>query len=91
MSKREDPDFETRVCGIPCGVVIDSVDRGWPGSRFEPPEPPTIEFHLVDRRGYTADWLTSKMSASDEFDVVDEAWAHLQDEAYEMEVARYGV
>jgi len=75
---RENPDFETRVCGIPCGVVIDATVRGWGSSYYEPPEPDYCEWHLVDRRGYRAEWLESKLTTNDEGDVSNKVWQHLR-------------
>lgn len=70
---KETPDLETRIAGIPCGIVVDSF--------FEQPQhkgsPLTcnsdwdfygyvdVEWHVVDRRGYLAAWLQSKMTQDD--------------------------
>jgi len=81
MSKRETADVETDVRGIPCGVVVDCYTPGRPmhiskfaGAGFgdaEPPEPEEIEWHLIDRKGYRADWLESKLSEQDEREIED--------------------
>jgi hypothetical protein len=81
MSKRETADIETEVRGIPCGVVVDGYSAprpayigNFPGAGFgdaEPPEPEEIEWHLVDRKGYRADWLAEKMTDSDCREVED--------------------
>jgi hypothetical protein len=81
MSKRETADVETEVRGIPCGIVVDSYTAPrpayigkFPGAGFgdaEPPEPEEIEWHLVDRKGYRADWLESKLNEQDERDIED--------------------
>lgn len=47
------PQFETTVCGIPCGVVIEE----W--------GPDYVNYFLVDRNGYRAEWLEKRMSRSD--------------------------
>ena len=64
-------DFETTVQGIPCGVVVThwGVDRpavirqdpndSW-DAEYESPE-----WFLVDRRGYTAEWLQIKVTRED--------------------------
>jgi len=72
---RERADFETTVCGIPCGVVVDRYQSGRPWRQHcfpgagpgdcDPPEPPEAEWHLVDRKGYTAAWLQEKMTQRD--------------------------
>lgn len=81
MSKRETPDVETEVRGIPCGIVVDSYTPGrpgyigkFPGAGFgdaEPPEPEEIEWHLVDRKGYRAHWLEERLTESQEQDITD--------------------
>ena len=66
---KERPDFETIVCGIPCGVVIDSfIDipsyKGSPhncDSDLDYYGYTDIEWHLIDRKGYMASWLERKM------------------------------
>lgn len=45
-------DFETRVSGIPCGVVIEN-------------DPDELLYFLVDRHGYPAKWLEKKLTKAD--------------------------
>lgn len=67
---RTDADLETTVAGIPCGaVVIDiTVVAPWRGSAYSCPSDldyygfEEVDFRLVDRKGYQADWLEKKMS-----------------------------
>ena len=78
----ECPHFETVVCGIPCGVVVDtySAPRPWRQHTFrgagpgdcDPPEPEGMEWHLIDRTGYRAEWLERKMNANDVADLESE-------------------
>lgn len=73
--EREEPDFETSVCGIPCGVVVDTYQSGRPWRQHtfpgagpgdcDPPEPPEAEWHLVNARGYHIPWLEEKMEQED--------------------------
>ena len=82
MTKREEADFMTTVAGIPCGVVVDyyAAGRDWIQHTFpgagpgdcEPPEPEDMEWHIVDRKGYAAEWLERKMQAADEQRIEDE-------------------
>ena len=75
MSKREIADLETTIKGIPCGIVVDhyTAGRDWIQHTFpgagpgdcEPPEPEEIEWRVLDRKGYPADWLADKLSTSD--------------------------
>lgn len=66
-------DFETTVCGIPCGVIVDDciVVKPFKGSPHLCDSDidyygyTEINFTLLDRKGYQADWLRRKMSAED--------------------------
>lgn len=69
VPERHDADFDTTVCGIPCGVKVTGFWRGMPGGPFEPPEPAEIEFILLDRDGYRAGWLEEK-ATRDEIDEI---------------------
>lgn len=62
-------EFQTKVCGIPCTVVVTLYRAAIPmriyGSGFgdcDPPEPEEFEFHLLDRKGYPARWLERKLT-----------------------------
>lgn len=64
--------IETQVSGIPCIALMTEYRRGVPmritGTGFgdaDPAEPDEVEFELLDRRGYRAGWLESKMSDDD--------------------------
>lgn len=51
-AKTYSADFETRVAGIPCGVVIEN-------------DPDELLYFLVDRHGYPAEWLEKKLTKAD--------------------------
>ena len=79
-SKKVRADFETKVCGIPCGVVIERYEVYPP---FNGPSHmcesdvdyygyTICEWHLVDRKGYTAVWLETKMRSQDRIDIENE-------------------
>lgn len=76
-----EPDFETIVDGIPCGVVIESITPGHNGGWEEPPADTEIEWSLVDRGGYAALWLEEKMTRDDEINIYSECIEHLKSEA----------
>jgi hypothetical protein len=64
--------FHTRVSGIPCQCLVYSYEEAIPmritGTGYgdaEPPEPEVFEFHLMDRKGYPANWLESKLTLND--------------------------
>lgn len=79
-TKREHPDFLTRVHNIPCGVVIDSYLSvpHWRGPIEQCPSDldyygyNEIEYHIIDRRGYPAPWLERLMTADDKARIYDE-------------------
>lgn len=60
-----EPDLTTTIAGIPCGIVITyySAPRcnnwGHPDNRL-PDDPAEVEFFVVDRTGYPAQWLERK-------------------------------
>ena len=73
-------DFSTTVCGIPCGVVIVDYtfvppfnnnprlcDSDWDYYGYE-----EMDWYLVNRKGYKAEWLENKMSDSDTASVKEE-------------------
>ena len=77
----ERADFETTVGGIPCGVVIDyyesvqgnsSADNPWDYHGYT-----ECEWHLVDRKGYKAEWLASKMTPQDSRRITQEIDEHI--------------
>jgi len=83
IKMREDADFTTTVMGgLPIGVVIDNYTgaKPWRQHTFngagpgdcDPPEDQEIEYHILDRAGYYAEWIHSKMSAQDETDIEHE-------------------
>lgn len=65
--------FDTRVCGIPCQVEVVSASRGYAGSYYEPPEAPEIEWILLDRKGYRAEWLERKMTPTQQAEIDQQA------------------
>ena len=82
MSKREIADMVTTVKGIPCGVVIESYSPGRPWRQYvfpgagpgdcSIPEPMELEFYLLDRKGYRADWLQDRMTGDDVMQLADQ-------------------
>ena len=75
-----DADFETTVCGIPCGVVIDSYTPGDDGNGIDcPPEIEEFEYTIIDRSGYRADWIEKKMNSKDESYLHDEIFNYIDE------------
>jgi hypothetical protein len=57
--------FDTYVSGIPCAVVFERFST--PGNRMAESDwdyegHDSIEWHLVDRKGYPANWLEKKLT-----------------------------
>ena len=66
---KQQADFTDYANGIPCGVVIDyfystAGDRG-ACNRDDYEGYTDMEWHLVDRKGYKADWLSKKLTDAD--------------------------
>src|SRR5690554_7943958 len=62
------PDFETRVAGIPCGVVVTAYSNvsGWScNPEITEPDDHDFEFILVNERGYRIEWLERKLTTND--------------------------
>lgn len=70
-------DFETTVAGIPCTVVVTRYYPGHPmvreGPMCGPEEGPDVDYILLDRKGYVADWLHKKITKNDEERIYEEA------------------
>jgi len=79
--RKRQADFTTWVCGIPCGVVIEtcqparSDNWGHPDNR-EPDQPEEVEFALLSQDGYEAVWLERKMDDDDRRQVEAECFYH---------------
>jgi hypothetical protein len=82
MSKAIAGDFDTVVCGIPCQVKVDSYvniepQGKWADSDWDCYGYIEIEFTLLDRKGYKANWLQKKMTPADietlEIEIVENA------------------
>lgn len=76
-------DFSTRVAGIPCQVDVTYYQPGEDycinSASLEPNAPEEFEFNLLDRKGYPAAWLESKMTESD-IDRILEEYLDLRNE-----------
>lgn len=74
MTKRQTPDFETTIAGIPCGikVLLYMHHKPWRGSIGSCPSDldyygyTEFEFTVLDRKGYEANWLRNKLTDGDE-------------------------
>jgi len=66
-------DVESRICGIPCLIQVDShvVVEPWKGRVTDCPSDMDYhgycetEFTVFDRKGYKAPWLEKKMTEED--------------------------
>lgn len=74
-AERYDADLTTTIAGIPCGIVITyySAPKPWRQHTFkgagpgdcDPPEDEDVEFFVIDRKGYPAEWLERKADYQD--------------------------
>ena len=79
-------EFHSKVCGIPCIVKVITYRKAVPvkiwGSGMgdcDPPEPEEFEFQLLDRKGYSAAWLESKLTPADEQRIYEDFHTHLEE------------
>lgn len=89
------PDFSTTVCGIPCGVVIESfTDVEHDFTSWASPDDyygyTDSEWFIVDRKGYNAKWLTDKMTEDDHNEVNSEVVKHCRKQAQNAKEDYYG-
>ena len=82
---KHEADFSTTVCGIPCGVLIESFTHKAPDhTSWASPDDyygyTDCEWILLDRKGYTAEWLENKMSKNDVESLEIEIFEHFTDE-----------
>ena len=71
--------FDTVAMGIPCKVEIDSYDEYIPPSFDSPAEGGEIYYTILDRKGYPAKWLESRLSSA-EWEELEERVAELLSE-----------
>ena len=71
-------DFETRIQGIPCQILVDRYEKTVGSRRYNAPSDVDFygctecDFTVLDSRGYEAGWLQRKMTAADEQAVLDQ-------------------
>ena len=86
---QETADFTTTVMGgLPIGVVIDNYSgaKPWRQHTFngagpgdcDPPEDQEIQYRILDRAGYYAEWIHDRMSAKDETDIESECVIYMR-------------
>lgn len=75
-------EFETTVRGIPCTIVITYYHPGSDmvreGPMAGPEEPPSVDWVILDRKGYEANWLHKKLTDNDEHNIYEEAVERMQ-------------
>lgn len=78
--------MKTRIAGIPCLVDVTSYAPADPGSFFEPPSGPEIEYEVYDRRGYKANWLLAKLTDDDDLAILEQYEASLRESRDEARI-----
>ena len=81
--------FDTRISGIPCQINVRSFTPYAPmcitGSGFgdaDPPENEELEYEVLDRKGYRAKWLESKITPNDNERIYEEFHLQMVGERY---------
>ena len=70
--------MHTRVCGIPCEVLVTYYAASRPACLhgnpdfWHPGEDEEIEIQILDRRGRAAPWLQAKMTGEDRAEIIRE-------------------
>jgi len=74
--------FDSHIQGIPCQIEI---TRYTPPERkivtrttIDPPDPGELEWQVLDRKGYRAQWLENKMTRDDELRIDNEAAQYME-------------
>lgn len=83
---KEQPTIETHIASIPCGIVVDTYyhDSDDTGARWI-----ECEWHVIDRKGYRADWLEDKLTPADVARIRREIDAHFEQLHDEAIINRY--
>ncbi|PAU79193.1 hypothetical protein [Halomonas salipaludis] len=81
--------LKARIAGIPCQVEVTGYTPADPGSFFEPPSGPEIEYEVYDRRGYKAGWLLAKVSDDDDLAILEQYEASLRESRDEARIDAY--
>ena len=81
--------FESRIAGIPCQIAVtyyEAYDLGCtsgPPEKCYPPEGGVGEYRILDRKGYLAEWLESKVETMNlEDDIQQEIFEHMEDKRH---------
>lgn len=75
MSKKRIADVNTTISGIPCGIILTKyfyMKGNYSQRAVDPGEyygEESISFDVLDRKGYTANWLADKMNDQDVIDI----------------------
>lgn len=76
--------FDSHIQGIPCQIEITHYTP--PERKFvtcttiDPPDPGELEWQVLDRKGYRADWLANKLTRDDEWRINDECEQFIAEE-----------
>jgi len=66
-------EFASRVAGIPCIISVIEYSPGNSNYQYSDwDHDGYCEWEVLDRKGYTAPWLTKKLTASDSNRIFDE-------------------
>lgn len=79
--------FTTRVAGIPCKCQVLTYRNALPypmdiSQSIDPPDRGEFDFRLLDRNGYPAPWLESKLDQEDPQRLLEEFQLEMFGERY---------
>ena len=78
--------FNSKIQGIPCGILVTRYTPMSLGRYTGPPEfcyedePAEMEFEVLDRYGYQANWLDKKLSDDDYARLIEEYETFLKEQ-----------
>ena len=82
--------FDSHIAGIPCQIEVTTYR---PPERkivtcttIDPPDPGEVEYEVLDRKGYPAEWLARKMTREDEQRIEDECADRAEEEQAEAAI-----
>ena len=74
--------FDSHIQGIPCQIeityYIPPERKIVTCTTIDPPDPGELEWQVLDRKGYRAQWLENKMTRDDELRIDNEAAQYME-------------
>ena len=79
--------FDTKIAGIPCQCQVTMARRAIPyagdiNQAIDPPDSGEFDFRILDRKGYPAPWLETKLASDDHQRLLEEFQLEVMGERY---------